>query len=249
MAFEKRLRLFAGPNGSGKSTVFSKIVENGYNTGIYLNADILEQRMNSTSSIDLSAYELSDITAKDFDVFFNNHTLLAKARANGYKIDLLCDNNVIWNNANISNSYESSIIISFIVSKLLEKGKKFSFESVMSHSSKLDVLHRAKKNGYKNYLYYMCTEDVQINLNRIEARVKKGGHNVDPQKVRNRYYESLNLLADAIKLTYRSYIFDNSGNSSKLILEIEPDKDNENTKLYQNDIPAWVKTYIIDKLS
>ncbi|GAB6012445.1 hypothetical protein [Viscerimonas tarda] len=249
MAFEKRLRLFAGPNGSGKSTIISGIKENRYNMGVYLNADDLEKELNKTSSIDLSAYELQNITKDDFSSFCNHHTLLEKARLNGYNIDLSCENNTIRSRANESNSYEASIIISFIVNKLLEKGRKFSFESVMSHESKIQLLRKAKENGYKNYLYYVCTEDVQINLNRVAARVKMGGHGVDREKVIKRYYESLNLLADAVKLTYRSYIFDNSGCSSKLILEIDTEKEQDNTKFHHDYIPNWLSTYLIDKLS
>ncbi|RYE43433.1 MAG: hypothetical protein EOP48_22915, partial [Sphingobacteriales bacterium] len=60
-----------------------------------------------------------------------------------------------------------------------------------------------------------------INIKRVRNRVKKGGHNVPDDKIIERYHRSLSLLAEVIPHTYRSYIFDNSGQSYRLISEIE----------------------------
>jgi hypothetical protein len=60
-------------------------------------------------------------------------------------------------------------------------------------------------------VYYIATDDPEINVSRVEARLKSGGHGVDPVKVRERYKRSLDLLADAIITSDRAFIFDNSG--------------------------------------
>ncbi|UYQ93862.1 hypothetical protein MKQ68_01975 [Chitinophaga horti] len=61
---------------------------------------------------------------------------------------------------------------------LLAKGVTFSFETVMSHASKLQVFKDAKAAGYRTYLYFVGTVSVDININRVAEPVKKGGHPV-----------------------------------------------------------------------
>jgi predicted ABC-type ATPase len=51
----------------------------------------------------------------------------------------------------------------------------FTFETVLSHSSKLGFLQQAGQMGYKNYLYFVCTVDPTINIARVAQRVALGG--------------------------------------------------------------------------
>lgn len=99
----------------------------------------------------------------------------------------------------------------------------FSYESVMSHSSHLDFFQRAKTSGYKTYLYYVCTSDPQVNLARVQQRVKLGGHDVPEDKIFQRYGRSLNFLFDMAKESRRSYFFDNSTRDMTFIAEVTPD--------------------------
>ena len=55
----------------------------------------------------------------------------------------------------------------------------FSFETVMSHHSKVSFLKEVKQAGFKTYLYFICTQDPEINQKRVLNRVSKGGHSVD----------------------------------------------------------------------
>ena len=254
MWFEKRLRLFAGPNGSGKSTVIKGILNSGYDCGVYLNADELEKILLKNGYIDLRMFDLDNIEEGEFNEFCSQHTLPQKAQALGYKIDLSINDSKVYYNTNGSTnslSYEASLIINFTILKLLSRNRKVSFESVMSHNSKIELLKHSKELGYKNYLYYICTDNPKINCERVEARVKKGGHNVIEEKIHSRYYSSLDLLSDAIKYSYKAYIFDNSGEQAVLILSIDSKKDSNNAEFpnLSKSIPDWVQTYIIDKLS
>lgn len=55
---EARLRIFAGPNGSGKSTLFDSFSKK-YNSGIFLNADVIEKELSTKGFIDLSEFNLN----------------------------------------------------------------------------------------------------------------------------------------------------------------------------------------------
>ena len=66
----------------------------------------------------------------------------------------------------------------FIRQKLLEARVSFTFETVMSVPDKVAFLRKAQQFGYRTYLYYVATEDPDINISRVRYRVKMGGHPV-----------------------------------------------------------------------
>jgi len=138
----------------------------------------------------------------------------------GYAIDLKFEEDKIINPNGKTHSYEASILTDFIRSQLIGRGEKITFETVMSHRSKVEILRRAHTEKYRNYLYFICTENAEINKFRVEERVRNGGHPVAPKKIEERYYRSLKLLREAVKYTYRTFIFDNSGSKSRFILDI-----------------------------
>ncbi len=60
----------------------------------------------------------------------------------------------------------------------------FTFETVMSHPDKIELLHKAQQSGFRTYLYYVATEDPEINISRVENRVSSGGHPVPREKIK-----------------------------------------------------------------
>ena len=92
----------------------------------------------------------------------------------------------------------------------LLKHINFSFETVMSHESKPLFMARAKAAGYNVTLFFVATENPEINLARVKARVALGGHNVPEDRIVARYWRSIDLLSQAILSTNRTVIFDNS---------------------------------------
>jgi predicted ABC-type ATPase len=93
---------------------------------------------------------------------------------------------------------------------LLEAGARFSFETVMSHPSKIEFLKQAARAGYRVRFIFVATNSPDINQERVSQRVKTGGHFVPPDRIRERYLRCLSLLPQAIDLAYRADIFDNS---------------------------------------
>lgn len=108
------------------------------------------------------------------------------------------------------DAYASMITTMNIVKNTILCGESFAYETVFSHESKLDLVKLAKENGYKIITVYLTTKNVNINLSRVEKRVIQGGHDVDKDKIIERYkrtaknVEKLELLSDEF------YEFDNS---------------------------------------
>ena len=118
------------------------------------------------------------------------------------------------------DSYLAAWIAELLRFHLLASQQSLTFETVMSHPSKLDFLREARLAGYRTYLYFVATADPAINIARVAVRVAKGGHPVAQAKIVERYRRSLALLRPALKLTDRAYIFDNSGTEPVLVAEV-----------------------------
>jgi predicted ABC-type ATPase len=98
----------------------------------------------------------------------------------------------------------------FLRERMLMERRRFSFETVFSHESNIDIMRRANDAGYKVYLYFVSTESPEINKYRVQVRVKLKGHAVPEDKIESRYYRSLGFLYEAAEFAYQCYFFDNS---------------------------------------
>jgi len=237
----RRIRVFAGPNGSGKTTILKQI-DGKFDLGYYINADEIETKISQDGKLDLEDYGISKSDAKDFNEIIPKHSIYKKAIKDGFKFDLEIDGTIVINPDQKTHSYEASLLADLIRKALLKNGNKFSFETVMSHSSKVDFLQSSIKKGYKNYLYFISTESPIINIERVKQRVELGGHPVKRNKIEERYFRSLELLSDAISNTYRTFIFDNSKKAPTLIMEIYKGTEVE---FKHNLVPAWVDKYVL----
>jgi predicted ABC-type ATPase len=106
----------------------------------------------------------------------------------------------------------------------------------MSHRSKVDFFGRARAEGYKTYLYFVCTNSAELNVARVRSRVRSGGHSVPEDKIRERYIRCLELTREAIANSYRAYLFDNSGAEPVWLAEFDPE---------QNQLPRWFRTWVL----
>ncbi|MCG9879702.1 MAG: zeta toxin family protein [Bacteroidia bacterium] len=241
---EHRLRIFAGPNGSGKSTLFDSFSKK-YNAGIFLNADLLEKELSTKGFIDISDFNLN-LTQADLDEFLKTQrasSLIKKSVENNNKIDFSLKENIIVDIEKETHSYEGAIISSFLRHHLQEKKIDFCFETVMSHPSKIEEVKEAKKQGYKTYLYFICIDDPEVNVSRVENRVEKGGHNVSPDKISSRYYNTLSNLIQMIENIDKCYLFDNSGEEFKLIAKITQNQ--LSIEVEPIDLPNWFIEYVL----
>jgi predicted ABC-type ATPase len=92
----------------------------------------------------------------------------------------------------------------------LDGRQSFSFETVMSHPSKIEEMREAKALGFNFIFYFIAVSDPQINLKRVEHRVLSGGHDVPSDRVVARYHRTMALMPQAVVLADKSFIFDNS---------------------------------------
>jgi len=239
MVKRPRLRMFAGPNGSGKSTIQNVIP--AHLKGVYINPDDIERSAKDTGAIYFSDYSI-DISKSAIAEYFHLSPLTKKASLAPLLETIIFEDNCISFPTAAPNSYIASIASSLIRDQLIASQISFTFETVMSSEDKIQVLQAARDAGFKNYLYYIATDDPDINVQRVLNRVSIGGHPVPEEKIRQRYYRSLNLLLSAIQLTDRAFIFDNSGNEAIWLAEINPAGEIE---VQAEELPDWFYSRVI----
>lgn len=103
-------------------------------------------------------------------------------------------------------------------------------------------MEQARQKGYRIYLYFISTENPLINIERVKQRVQEAGHNVAPVKVEERYFKSLKLLYQAIKISDRCYLFDNSVDL-QWFAEVTA---GEHIEYKREEIPQWFLDYVIN---
>lgn len=212
--------------------------------GIFVNPDEIEAQIKKRGFLDFKKYHVQTDQNEVLD-YFRHSTLLRKGRLLSQVPKLQFDKDRLDFSEVKVNSYFASVASDLIRQKLLPVRESFSFETVMSSRDKIDFLRKSLRYGYRNYLYFIATDDPAINISRVEIRVKANGHDVPEKKIRSRYKRSLENLWDAIKLTNRAYIYDNSGEEAVIIAEIT---DAKTITIENHIVPFWFEKYVLDKI-
>ncbi len=238
----KRLRVFAGPNGSDKTTIIRSL-QSEIPYGVYVNADDIESALKASSVLLFNQFQLN-VSNSELQHFFKQSSFAPIKRNEPNLWSKLSVNENILTVSTSIDSYLAADLAEFIRQQLVANDISFTYETVMSHKSKIEFLQHARDKGYRVYLYFVATEDPEINISRVNVRVAQHGHYVAPEIIKNRYYKSLNQLKDALINTNRAYFWDNSGNASILIGEIT---DGNDVKIIDTDkVPNWFINYVVN---
>ena len=218
----KRFRVIAGPNGSGKSTLVEYLRTRGkVDLHAVLNADEIYAEVSHT-------LVFKPLVSLQHDV------LEEFAQNSGYDGEIkrpfsdgrirVTDDGVQFSSSGVVTSYTVSLLTNFLLREYLAAGLSFSLETVFSHFSKVEALKAAFEAGYRTYLYFVATQDVAINVDRIANRVRQGGHDVPSDKVESRALRSLRNVIEALPYCTRAFFLDNSREKMMLVAEVDRDK-------------------------
>lgn len=123
----------------------------------------------------------------------------------------------------------------------LEQKQSFVTETVMSTPGKINLMKEAKSKGYEVQLIFVMTQQVNINIERVKERYKKGEHDVPIEKIEKRYPLSLQLMPIAIQTADMAMVYNNSFIDPRLILR----KINKEIEIFPQNPPnldsKWTK--------
>ena len=166
--------MFAGPNGSGKSTL--KTVLPPALLGVYLNPDDIERDIREAGFLDLPAYgtEPTSEEAARGQAFFRASPFLTKVGlGDAAKRIALAEGGRLDFTGLTVNAYFASVAADFLRGRLLAQRRSFTCETVMSSPDKVALLEQARRLGFRTYLYFIATDDPEINVSRVRNRVRR----------------------------------------------------------------------------
>ncbi len=110
------------------------------------------------------------------------------------------------------DAYEAARLADNVRRQLLASRESFVFETVFSDPTgeKLSFLHEATDAGYTVVLCYIGLESADLSDQRVAMRVMQGGHDVPPDKIKERFPRTLENLGRALRELPFVLVFDNS---------------------------------------
>jgi predicted ABC-type ATPase len=92
----------------------------------------------------------------------------------------------------------------------IASGETFTVETTLSGSTYLKMAVRAKRAGFVLMVIFIGTASVEINLERVRARVELGGHDVPEEDQRRRYPRTLANMKRLFPQADLATVWDNS---------------------------------------
>jgi predicted ABC-type ATPase len=110
------------------------------------------------------------------------------------------------------DAYRAAQLAGELCRKLLEQGESFIFETVFSDpvGDKLGLLKAAELRGFTVVLFFIGVDGPGVSEERVAMRVSKGGHDVPPGKIAERYPRVMANLGRALRELSNLRVYDNS---------------------------------------
>lgn len=112
--------------------------------------------------------------------------------------------------ANYCSDLEAAQFAEKLRENAISEKRSFTFETVLSTERNLNLLKRAKEQGYFIRCVYVLTSDVDINVMRVRSRESLGGHGVPEDKIRARYEKAFRLIGELVAICDVIHIYDNT---------------------------------------
>jgi predicted ABC-type ATPase len=97
-----------------------------------------------------------------------------------------------------------------LLERAIAKRESFFFETTLGGNTIPALLEKAADSGLVVQMWFVALASPELHIERVRARVAKGGHDIPPQKIRERYRDSrINLIRLLPKLAMLR-VYDNS---------------------------------------
>ena len=137
------------------------------------------------------------------------------------------------------NNFDAAKFVDEKRYRAIDKKRDFTFETVLSSEFKMNILRKAKEEGYFIKCIFVLTANPYINVARVEARVAQGGHDVAREKIISRYSKSLANIKELLEICDILHVYDNTYEPVRIIR-----KHKEEISIFANEI--WSEEQIIN---
>jgi predicted ABC-type ATPase len=142
-----------------------------------------------------------------------------------------------------------------LLERAIRERLDFAFETTLGASTIPRLLAEAASQGCHVHVWYAGLASPELHIERVRARVRRGGHDIAETDVRRRYAHSRLNLIDLLPKLAALRVFDNSADADPaigkapaplLVLEMEGGKIVGPTDLAQT--PEWAKSVVVAAL-
>ena len=142
-----------------------------------------------------------------------------------------------------------------LLRRAISERKDFAFETTLGANTIPRLLQKAAAQGIEIYVWYVGLANARLHIDRVEARVRRGGHAIAPELIERRFDQSRINLIDLLPHLTELRILDNSADADpatgkspkpKLLLHMKAGKI-ENLDNLTNS-PEWAKPIIATAL-
>jgi predicted ABC-type ATPase len=100
-----------------------------------------------------------------------------------------------------------------LLKRAIEKRLDFVFETTLGGNTITDLLTQAAEQGIEIHIWYVGLSSPELHIERVQARVSQGGHDIPEEAIHRRYEHSrLNLIELLPRLTTLR-VYDNSADA------------------------------------
>jgi len=138
-----------------------------------------------------------------------------------------------------------------LLTRAISDRKNFAFETTLGANTIPRLLAEAASQGIEIYVWYVGLSSPELHIERVKARVRRGGHDIAAEHIYRRYEHSRLNLIDLLPRITALRLFDNSTEANpaagkipkpKLVLNMKNGKilnprDLKNT-------PTWAKPIV-----
>lgn len=92
----------------------------------------------------------------------------------------------------------------------IEGGRDHTFETTLGGNTIPLLISRAAARGRRVVIWYVGLDSPETHIARVRARVRRGGHDIPVEKIRERFDRSIENLITLIPQIHELKVFDNS---------------------------------------
>jgi len=138
-----------------------------------------------------------------------------------------------------------------LLKRAMDEREDFAFETTLGANTIPRLLAQAASQGIELYVWYVGLSSPELHIERVQARVRRGGHDIAAEHIRWRYEHSRLNLIELLPQITALRIYDNSADADpaagkipkpNLVLHMENGKIRNPRDL--KNTPPWAKPIV-----
>lgn len=97
-----------------------------------------------------------------------------------------------------------------LLSRAITDRLDYTFETTLGGNSIYSLLDQAMDDGIEVRIFFCGLSSPELHIDRVKARVAKGGHDIPEAKIRQRWVSSIHNMVELIPRCAAVKVFDNS---------------------------------------